>query len=63
MIKFSFPIIRLSEHKIKSNSFINKYPYEVILFCYDETKNVHGRTGFFINNKRSYVKRNHLNIS
>ena len=63
MIKFSFPIIGLGEHKIKSNSFINKYPYQVILFCYDETKSVYGGTGFFIKNKPSYVKQNDLNIS
>ena len=32
-------------------------------FCYDETKSTHGGTGFYINDKFSYVKRNDLNIS
>ena len=63
MIKFSFPIIGLSEHKIKSNYFINKYPYQVKLLCYDETKSVHDGTGFSLNNKPSYVKWNDLKFS
>ena len=37
-------------------------PYQVILSCYDETKSTHGGTGFYINDKFSYVKRIDLNI-
>ena len=63
MIKFNFPIIGLCEHKIRSNSFINNISLPGYTFCYDETKSTHGGTGFYINDKFSYVKRNDLNIS
>ena len=32
-------------------------------FCYDETKSIHGGTGFFINEKISFTKHEHLKIS
>ena len=63
MMEFNFPIIGLREHKIRSNSFINKISLPGYTFCYDETKGTHGGTGFYINDKFSYVKRNELNIS
>ena len=63
MMEFNFPIIGLCEHKIRSNSFINKISLPGYTFCYDETKGTHGGTGFYINDKFSYVKRNELNIS
>ena len=63
MIKFNFPIIRLCQHNIRSNSFINNSSLPGYTFCYDETKRTHGGTGFYINDKFSYVKRNGLNIS
>ena len=63
MIKFDFPIIGLCEHKIGSNSFINNIFLPCYMFCYDETKSTHGDTGFYINDKFSYIKRNDLNIS
>ena len=55
MTKFNFPIIGLCEHKIRSNSFINNILIGYT-FCYDETKSTHGVTGFYINDKFSYVK-------
>ena len=63
MIKFNFPITGLCEHKIRSNYFFNNISLPSYTFCYDETKSTHGGTGFYINDKLSYVKRNHLNIS
>ena len=63
MMKFNFPIIRLSEHKIKSNSFIDNISLPGYTFCYDETKSTHVSTGFYINDIFSYLKRNDLNIS
>ena len=63
MIKVNFPIIGLYEHKIGSNSFINNISLPGYTFCYDETKSTHGGTGFYINDKFSYAKRNDLNIS
>ena len=63
MIKFNFPIIGLCEYKIRSNSFINNISLPGSTFCYDEIKSTHGSTGFYINDKFSYVKRNDLNIS
>ena len=51
MMKFSFPIIGLREHKIRSNSFINNIVLQGYNFCYDETKSIHGGTGFYINDK------------
>ena len=63
MIKFNFPIIGLCEHNIRSNSFINNISLPCLTFRYDETKSTHGGTGFYINDKFSYVKRNGLNIS
>ena len=62
-MKFNFPIIGLCEHKIRSDSFINNISLPGYTFCYDETKSTHGGTGFYINDKFSYVKRNDLNIS
>ena len=63
MTKFNFPIKRLCEHKIRSNYFINNISLPSYTFCYDETKSTQGGTGFYINDKFSYVKRNDLNIS
>ena len=63
MIKFNFPIIGLCERNIRSNSFINNISLPCLTFRYDETKSTHGGTGFYINDKFSYVKRNGLNIS
>ena len=63
MIKFNFAITGLCEHKIRSNYFFNNISLPSYTFCYDETKSTHGGTGFYINDKLSYVKRNHLNIS
>ena len=63
MIKFNFPIIGLCEHNIRSNSFINNISLPCLTFRYDETKSTHGGTGFYINDKFSYVKQNDLNIS
>ena len=62
-MKFNFPIIGLSEHKIRSNSFINNISLSGCTFCYDETKSTYGGTGFYINDKFSYIKWNDLNIS
>ena len=63
MIKFNFPIIGLCEHKIRLNSFINNISLPDYTFCHDETKSTHGSTGFYIDDKFSYVKRNDLSIS
>ena len=63
MIKFNFPIIGLCERNIRSNSFINNISLPCLTFRYDETKSTHGGTGFYINDKFSYAKRNDLNIS
>ena len=63
MMKFNFPIIGLSEHKIRSNSLINNISLPGHTFSYDETKSTHGGTGFYINDKFSCIKRNDLNIS
>ena len=63
MIKFNFRITGLCEHKIRSNSFINNISLPGYTFCYDKTKSTHGGTGFYINDKFSYVKRDDLNIS
>ena len=62
-MKSNFPIIGLSEHKIRSNSFINKISLPGYTFCYDETNSTYGGTSFYINDKFSYIKRNDLNIS
>ena len=48
MMKFNFPIIGLSEHKIRSNSFINNISQPRHTFCYDETKNTDSGTGLYI---------------
>ena len=63
MMKVNFPIIGLSEHKFKSNSFINNISLLGYTFCYDETKSTHGGTSFYINDKVSYIKQNDINIS
>ena len=63
MIKFNFPIIGLTEHKIGSNFFINSISLPVHTFCYNETKSTHAGSGFYINDKFSYIKRNDLNTS
>ena len=63
MMKFNFPIIGLCDNKIKWNSFINNISLPCYTFCYDETKSTDGGTGFYINDKFSYVKQNDLNIS
>ena len=52
-MKINFPIIAFCEHKIKSNSFINKFSLPDYTFCYDETKSAGGGTGFYINDKFS----------
>ena len=57
MMKFNFPIIVLSEHKISSNSCINNISSPGYTFCYDETKSTRGGTGFYMNDKFSYIKR------
>ena len=48
VMNFIFPIIGLSEHKIRSNS-----TYQVILFAMMKPR----APGFYINDKLSYVKR------
>ena len=50
---------------IKSRQILllNKISLPGHTFCYDETKSAHGGTGFYINDKFSYTKRNDLNIS
>ena len=63
MIKFNFLIIGLCEHKTRPKYFINNISLPGYTFCYDETKSTHGSTGFYINDKFPYVKRNDLNIS
>ena len=65
MMEFNFPMIGLSEHKIRSNSSISNICISLPsnTFCYDETKSTHGGIDFYINDKLSYVKRNDLNIS
>ena len=62
-MKFNFPIIGLCEHKIRSNSWINNISLLSYTFCFDETKSTHGSTGFYMNEKFSYIKWNDLNIS
>ena len=62
-MKFNFPIIGLCEHKIRSNSWINNISLLGYTFCFDETKSTHGSTGFYMNEKFSYIKWNELNIS
>ena len=63
LAEFSFPIIELCKHKIRSNSFINNIFIPGYTFCYDKTKSTYGGAGFYINDKFSCVKRNDLNIS
>ena len=61
-MKLNFPVIGLSEHKIGWNTPVNNISLRGHVFCSDETKNTHGGTGFFINEKYSYTKRSDLNI-
>ena len=60
MMKFNFPVIRLSEHKIRSHSFINNIYLPGYTFYYDKTKSTHGDIALYINDKLSDVKRNDL---
>ena len=62
LMKLNFPIIALSEHKIRLNTPINNISLSGYAFCFDETKSTHGGTGFFINEKYSYTKRSDRNI-
>ena len=63
MIKLKFPIIRFSEHKIRLNSLINNILPGYTFCYYNEKKSTHVGTGFYLNEKRSYGKRNGLSIS
>ena len=45
MIKCNFPIIELSKHKLRSNSFINNISLRGYTFCYNETNSTQGGTG------------------
>ena len=42
LMKLNFPIIGLSEHKIRLNTPINNISLSGYAFCYDETNSTHG---------------------
>ena len=44
IMKINFPIIGLSEQKVRSNAFNNKISLPGYTFCYGETKTTHGGT-------------------
>ena len=63
LLKHSFDIIRISEHKItkgSKNSVFNLPDYK---FCFNETEISHGGTGFFVSNNLTYMLRPDLLIS
>ena len=63
MMKYSFPVIGLTEHKIGRNQPLCEINLPGYTFCYDKTMSSHGGTGFFVSDKICFSKREDLNIS
>ena len=62
LMKFKFPIIGLTEHKIGKNLPVSNVNIPGYNFCFDHTKSTHGGTGFFISEKLTFKKRDDLQI-
>ena len=63
MMKYSFPVIGLTEHKIGRNQPLCEINLPGYTFCYDKTMSSHGGTVFFVSDKICFSQREDLNIS
>ena len=62
LLKQSFDIIAITEHKISLNSNEKSFNLPGYNFCFNFTESTHGGTGFFISEKLNYKVRNDLNM-
>ena len=62
LLKQSFHIIAITEHKISLNSNEKSFNLPGYNFCFNFTESTHGGTGFFTSEKLNYKVRNDLNM-
>ena len=63
LLKHSFDIIGISEHKITKGSKNSAFNLPGYTFCFNETETSHGGTGYFVSNNSTYKLRPDLLIN